>query len=256
MTWIQFVWILLTITGARSFGFGINRIIDRHIDAKNPRTQNREIPAGKISVRFAWIFTIASAILFVVSAGMLSKTCLVLSPIPLLLFAIYPFLKRWTLWTHLGLGIAWGIAPIGGWLAVRPQIFPLGSLTPVLLLSFFSIFWVAGFDIIYALLDEKFDRENHFQSMPAVLGTKNALRVSELFHVTAFLLLGLLVEIYLNHAAAFGALFMIGILFAVSHWKVSSEELTPQVINFAFFKVNAALGFMVLGLVLTGRLLI
>jgi 4-hydroxybenzoate polyprenyltransferase len=251
LSWVQVLWILLAVTGARSYGFGVNRILDRHIDVKNPRTKNREIPAGKISVRSAWIFSILSAGLFLFSAGMLSKICFWLSFIPLGLFTLYPLLKRWTIWTHLGLGIAWGIAPLGGWLAVRPQIFPFASLMPALLLALFCIFWVAGFDIIYALLDESFDRQNQVQSMPAVLGAKNALRISDLFHLVAFLLLGLLVEMYLNHPLAFVVLFISGFLFIVSHWKVASQELTPQVIDFAFFKINAVLGFTVLGLIVT-----
>lgn len=241
----QSIWIFLAVLGARASGFGFNRIIDRTIDSQNSRTRNREIPSGKISIFSASIFTAAMALLFMFSAGMLSKLCLILSPIPLVLFLVYPFLKKWTVGSHLGLGIAWGIAPLGGWLAIKPQIHPLSQLIPVFLLTGFSVFWVAGFDIIYALLDEEFDREKGLFSMPAVLGKKNALRISEISHSTAFLFLGLLVQNFLNHSITFFFLIIVGLLLIISHWKVQVNSFDSSLIDFAFFKVNAAIGFAV-----------
>lgn len=246
-----FLWIFLAVLGARSIGFGLNRIIDRTFDSKNPRTKDREIPSGKISLRSAWFFIFIASALYFISAGMISTLALFLSPIPPLLFFAYPFLKRWTIWSHLGLGIAWGIAPIGGWLAVFPQIHSFAQLKPVLLLSLFSVFWVAGFDIIYALLDERFDRENGLFSMPAFLGKKDALRVSEISHLIAFLFLGTLVQNYLNRPLPFLFLVIAGLLLIASHWKVQFQGLTPQTIHFAFFKVNAILGFVVFLLVVS-----
>ncbi len=246
----KFIWIFAAVLGARSAGFAMNRIIDCDLDAKNPRTKDREMPSGAISPAAAWTFTACSAGLFILAASQLSKTCLMLAPIPLVFFFIYPYLKRYTMWAHLGLGTAWGIAPLGGWLAVNPQIAPFRTMMPAILLALFCIFWVAGFDVIYALLDEKSDRENHIFSMPAILGEKNALRVSEIAHTAAVLFLGTLVQVYLNHPLSFGLLTVAGALLIVSHWRVQFHPLTPPNIDFAFFKVNAALGFVVLLLVI------
>ena len=149
------------------------------------------------------------------------------------------------MWAHLGLGIAWGIAPLGGWFAAYPQLFPLSHHAPAFLLSLFCIFWVAGFDVIYALLDQGFDRESGIFSMPALLGTEKALRVSRIFHFIAAGFLGALVQSYLHQPLSFLFLGLAGGLLLLSHWKVSTEPLGPSVIDFAFFKVNAALGFVV-----------
>lgn len=252
VSWRQYAWILLAVLGARSAGFAVNRIIDKDIDAANPRTRAREIPSGAISVPAGWVFVLISSALYIFSAFQLSPLCFALSPVPLALFLIYPFLKRFTVWAHLGLGVAWGIAPIGGWLALSPQITPWAQLAPALLLGGFSVFWVAGFDVLYAILDKNYDRESGLYSMPAVLGEKDALRASEIFHAAGFLFLGTLVQVYLNHALTFSFLALAGALLVLSHWKVRTRELTPPVIDFAFFKVNAALGFVVLFLVLAG----
>lgn len=228
----------------------MNRIIDKDFDALNPRTKEREIPSAKLSLNAAWISVFVASIFFIISAGMLSKLCLLLSPVPLALFLVYPFLKRFTLWSHLGLGVAWGMAPVGGWLAVSPSLHSLSTLLPISLLFLFCAFWVAGFDIIYALLDEDFDRENGLYSMPANLGKKNALRISEIFHAVAFLFLGALAHGNFNQPLSFLFLAIIGLLLIVSHWKVQFHPLTPPLIDFAFFKVNVALSFAILLLVL------
>ncbi|MBI4217482.1 MAG: 4-hydroxybenzoate octaprenyltransferase, partial [Elusimicrobia bacterium] len=208
-SWGIFFWIFLAVLGARSYGFGVNRWLDSAIDSQNPRTKDREIPSGKISLRSAKIFVLSAAAIFLFSAYRLSPLCFFLAPIPLILFTIYPFLKRVTIFSHLGLGLAWGVAPIGGWVAVRPHLFPLSEILPVLLLSLFCIFWVAGFDIVYALLDEDFDRQAGLFSLPAVLGRTDALRVSELFHLIAFLTLGTLTQIYLRDSLSFLLLFLV-----------------------------------------------
>lgn len=245
----EFFWILLAATSARAAGFGLNRIIDRKLDAKNPRTQSRELPSGEISLSSAWTFVIIASLVFIFSAGMLSLLCLLLSPIPLILFWLYPYLKRWTIWSHLGLGIAWGIAPLGGYLAVYPHTNPWGQLLPAMLLALFCIFWVAGFDVIYALLDEEFDKKAELFSIPARLGTKNALRISEILHVTAFLFLGTLTHLYFPTSSSFVFLALIGTFLILSHLKIQFQPLTPKLIDFAFFKVNGVIAFLVLGLV-------
>ncbi len=243
--WTQILWIVFAVMGARAAGFGFNRILDAKIDAKNARTQAREIPSGKISVSAAWIFTWSSAALFAFSAYQLSALCFWLSLIPIALFLIYPLLKRGTLWCHLWLGLSWGTAPLGGWLAVSPRILPFSQMAPALLLSGFCVFWVAGFDIIYALLDEKFDREHGVYSMPARLGQANALRAARLFHFISILFLGTLVQQVLNSPLSFMFLGLSGALLLISHFRVENEPLSPPVIDFAFFKVNAALAFVV-----------
>lgn len=241
----EFFWIFLAVLGARSAGFGLNRILDAGLDARNPRTADREIPSGKISLSGAWAFTGISALVFMVSAGRLSRTCFFLSFIPLLFFAVYPMLKRRTVLCHLGLGLAWGIAPLGGWFAVHPQILPLSRHLPAFLLAGFCIFWVAGFDIIYSLLDETFDRDNGIYSLPSVLGAFDALRVARIFHFLSLMFLGTLVRVYLHYPLSFGFLCLAGLLLALSHWRVANEPLSAPVIDFAFFKMNAALAFVV-----------
>lgn len=244
--------VFLAVLGARSAGFAMNRVIDRDIDAQNPRTKVREIPSGAISVQAAWTFIAVNSILFLIAAGMISKTCLMLAPIPLLLFFIYPFLKRFTIWAHLGLGIAWGIAPLGGYLAIDSSLSPFSRLAAPILLALFCIFWVAGFDIVYALLDEESDRKTGVRSLPAAMG-KDAIIVSELFHFAAFLILGFLVYQFLSSSTAFALWAAAGILLSISHWRIATEPLSPKLIDFAFFKINAALGFIVFFLVWFGR---
>ena len=245
-----YFWIFVAVFTARSAGFAMNRIIDHKIDKKNRRTQMREIPAGLISVRSAWIFVALHILIFFFAAYRIAPLCLWLSPVPMGLFLIYPFLKRWTAWTHLGLGLAWGVAPMGGWLAVSPELLPLSRLTPALLLVIFSIFWVAGFDVLYALLDMEFDQSEGLFSLPAAVGKIRAQRFAAGFHLIAYIFLALLAIGYLRNFASLSLLLLVGILFILSHWKVNANGVTPQVINFAFFKVNAAMGFVVLALII------
>ncbi len=248
----QALLIFFAVLGARSAGFAMNRVIDKDIDAKNPRTKIREIPSGIISVQSAWIFIAINSLIFLIAAALISPLCLMLAPIPLLLFFIYPFLKRFTMWAHLGLGIAWGIAPLGGFLAIDPAISPFERLIAPILLAVFCIFWVAGFDVVYALLDEQSDRETGVRSIPAALG-KDAIMVSELLHFAAFLILGLFVHGFLYNSVGLSLWGLTGALLAVSHWRIATEPLSPKLIDFAFFKINAALGFVVLFLVWFGR---
>jgi 4-hydroxybenzoate polyprenyltransferase len=163
---------------ARSAAMGFNRYVDRDIDAKNNRTAVREIPAGKISANAALFFVIASSILFITSTFFINSICFYLSPVALLVVLGYSFTKRFTALCHFILGIGLSLAPIGAWLAVTGEF----AVLP-LLFSFAVIFWVSGFDMIYALQDETFDRENKLYSIPAWLGKKGALRVSEIFHI-------------------------------------------------------------------------
>lgn len=234
--------ILAAGTGARTAALGLNRILDRHLDRQNPRTEKRELPSGAMSETEAWAVTGAGVVLFLAAAYGISPRCLRLAPIPLAIFLIYPLLKRFTMWAHLGVGAALAMGPLGAWYAVQLDFRDFGS---VLLLSLFTLFWVAGFDIIYATLDQDFDRAKELHSLPSRLGRDRALRVSAAFHAAAFLLLGILYLRALEGPVAALLLGLIGALLAAEHTLASDVDL-------AFFKINAVLGFVVLGFIAMG----
>lgn len=177
-TLILFILVILCMVFARSAAMAFNRYLDRSFDAKNPRTAIREIPAGVIKANNALLFTIVSSLLFVICTFFINRICFYLSPVALLVVLGYSYTKRFTPLCHLILGLGLSLAPIGAYLAVAGQF----ALLPVLF-SFTVLFWVSGFDIIYALQDEEFDKENKLYSIPAWLGKAKALRVSELLHV-------------------------------------------------------------------------
>lgn len=234
--------ILAAGTGARIAALGLNRILDRHIDRENPRTLNRELPSGAMSLAEACAVTGSGASLFLASAYGISPRCLLLAPIPIAIFLLYPLLKRFTMWAHLGVGAALAMGPLGAWYAVQLDFRDFGN---ALLLCLFTLFWVAGFDIIYATLDQDFDRSRGLHSLPSRLGRESALRVAALFHAAAFVLLLLLYWNALEGPLAALLLVFIGALLVVEHRRASDVDL-------AFFKINAALGFVVLGFVALG----
>jgi 4-hydroxybenzoate polyprenyltransferase len=234
--------ILAAGTGARTAALGLNRILDRQIDRENPRTGNRELPSGAMSAAEALAVTGAGVALFLATAYGISPRCLLLAPIPLVIFLVYPLLKRFTMWAHLGVGAALAMGPLGAWYAVQLDFRDFGN---ALLLCLFTLFWVAGFDIIYATLDQDFDRARGLHSLPSRLGRDRALRVSTAFHAAAFLLLGLLYLRALEGPLAALLLVLIGALLVAEHRSASDVDL-------AFFKINAALGFVVLGFVALG----
>ena len=176
--WHLFALVLLCMVTARSAAMAFNRYLDRHFDAQNPRTAIREIPAGIIHANSALWFTIVNCILFVVATGFINPLCFFLSPVALFVILFYSYTKRFTALCHLVLGLGLSLAPIGAYLAVTGQF----AVLPILF-SFAVLFWVSGFDIIFALQDEAFDRSQGLKSIPAALGTAKALRVSEVLHV-------------------------------------------------------------------------
>ncbi|MEP7235955.1 MAG: 4-hydroxybenzoate octaprenyltransferase, partial [Ignavibacteriota bacterium] len=193
--WITGIWILVAATGARTVGFAMNRIVDRHIDAKNPRTAIRDLPSGRMTIGQAWGVLFAGLILYLSAALQLNPVCLFLSPIPLLVFSIYPFLKRFTVLAHFGVGLSLALGPLGGYLALRP-VFDI-TIIPVALLTLFTWLWVSGFDIIYSTSDEEFDKREGLFSFPSRFGKKRALRYSGLLHLVAFALLaGLYFQVF------------------------------------------------------------
>ena len=175
---IKFILVLVCMVTARSAAMAFNRYLDRHFDEKNPRTAIREIPKGIISADSALQFTIACCLLFVITTYLINPVCFYLSPIALFVILFYSYTKRFTALCHLVLGLGLSLAPIGAYLAVTGRF----DVLPVLF-SFAVIFWVSGFDIIYALQDIEFDRSQQLHSIPAALGKKNALHVSELLHL-------------------------------------------------------------------------
>jgi len=177
-SWALLLKILLCMITARNAAMAFNRLIDSDIDAKNPRTANREIPSGKVSKRSAMIFIFVNTLLFVIFAATINRLCGLLSPLALIVLLGYSYTKFFTRWSHLVLGVALGIAPIGSYLAVTGSI----AVFPILL-SGLVISWVFGFDIIYALQDRDFDRENNLNSIPATTSVKKALIISLFAHV-------------------------------------------------------------------------
>ena len=228
---LLFLFVLGCMVTARSAAMAFNRYLDRHIDALNPRTAIREIPKGIIKPNQALFFTILSSILFVVFAALINKICFYLSPIALLVVLGYSYTKRFTPLCHLVLGIGLSLAPIGAFLAVTGVF----NLLP-LLFSFTVIFWVSGFDIIYALQDEDFDQSNKLYSIPAWLGKAKALRVSELLHLIAGIFV-LMAGIYGNFSFIYwiGASIFSGMLI-YQHSIVKPNDLSK--VNIAFMTAN------------------
>jgi 4-hydroxybenzoate polyprenyltransferase len=242
LTLRTFLLILAAGTGARVAALGLNRMLDRAIDAENPRTRNRELPAGAMSLAEAGWVTGSGIAVYLLAAVAISPRCLALSPIPLATFLLYPILKRFTMWAHLGVGASLAMGPLGAWYAVQLDFGDFGN---ALLLCLFTFFWVAGFDIIYATLDIDFDRSFKLHSLPARLGREKALGVSLAFHAVAFVLLAMLYFRALSGPLAAALLVLIGGLLFLEHRKANDVEL-------AFFRINAVVGFAVLGLVAAG----
>ena len=236
----QFLWIIVAMVGARSAAMAFNRIADRSIDAKNPRTASRALPAGLRSVGFVWAFTLVSAALFLLAAAMLNRLTLLLSPVALGCILLYSFTKRWTQFSHLVLGACLSIAPTGAWIAVRGAI---GSPVP-LLLSLVVLLWTAGFDVLYACQDYDFDRREGLRSIPARVGITRALWVARALHAAAFLALVWLFLITGLGPLAFGGVVATGALLVYQHRLVRADDLSR--LNAAFFTTNAFVSVILL----------
>ncbi len=177
-------WILVAMVGARSLAMALNRLIDADIDAKNPRTSGRELPAGRLTGSQVVVFSAVAFGLLLLAVSQLPPLTWVLWPIPVIAFVLYPYTKRITWLCHLALGLTIGLAPMGAWIAVT------GSIAPAAVLLWLAVAaWIAGFDIIYALLDVEFDRANGIRSVPARFGPDVALRITRILHVVTILLL-------------------------------------------------------------------
>jgi 4-hydroxybenzoate polyprenyltransferase len=223
--------IVIAMAGARTAAMGFNRIVDRHIDARNPRTARREIPAGVISLRAAWTLTLVATAVFVLAAWALGPLCVALSPLALLFLFGYSFTKRFTALCHLFLGLAIASGPAGAWIAVRGDF----GWPPGLLMIAVGA-WIAGFDILYALSDRDFDRSAGIHSIPARLGVTGALAVSALFHVVtvaALVLLGACAHLGVSYAIGVA---IVAALLVYEHAIVRPNDLSR--LNVAFFNLN------------------
>lgn len=236
--------ILVAASGARTAAFALNRIIDRELDARNPRTAVRELPSGRLSPAQAWGVFCAGTVVYLAASWAIAPICLALSPAPLAVFVIYPCMKRFTPLAHFGVGLALALGPAAGWFAVT---LAFRGLQPILLLFLFTFFWVAGFDIIYATQDTASDRREGLHSIPAALGDRRAVQVSGLLHIAAFGCLAALAWVELNRLAALPFLVLAGLLLYLEHRMAGNVAV-------AFFRINALLGFVVLALVLAGVL--
>ena len=176
--WITLIYIVLCMIFARNAAMAFNRLIDKDIDKENPRTKDREIPSAQISPRKALFFTIINSILFITVAGLINNTVLLLSPIALAIIILYSYTKRFTFLAHLFLGIGLSIAPAGAYIAVTETL----DLS-IVIISAIVLLWTSGFDIIYSLQDEEFDKNNNLFSIPAQFGRTNALRISTIIHI-------------------------------------------------------------------------
>jgi 4-hydroxybenzoate polyprenyltransferase len=247
-------WLLtaLAAVGARTAGMSLNRLIDRHIDARNPRTRVRELPAGRMRLAEAVALLAVSGAAYLAACAALGPWYLEVSVVPLAVFALYPYLKRFTALCHLGVGAALALAPLAGYAAAHPDLAHPG---PALALAAFALAWVTGFDIIYATLDEEFDRANGIHSMVVWRGRIGALRVSWALHAAAVAAVGLawLLVIRTSWAATrpwglASAACLLGVGFLLM-----LEQRLAQDVDLAFFKINVWVGAGVLVTVLAAR---
>ena len=234
-------WILVAMVGARSCAMAFNRLADADIDAKNPRTAMRAIPAGLITKGAVWCFTIISAGLLVFAAWRLNPLAFVLSPVALIVVMGYSYTKRFTALSHFWLGLALSISPVGAWIAVQ------GSFAlPPIILCLVVLLWTAGFDIIYACQDVNFDRKHGLRSIPAKIGIKWSLWLSSALHVIAVLLLisiPFLVELGLFYYIGVG---IVVLIFIYEHAIVKPTDLSR--VNLAFFTLNGMISLVLMAL--------
>lgn len=238
------LWVLVAMVGARSAAMAFNRLVDRRLDAANPRTSDRHLPQGTVSVAGAAVFTLLGAAVLVLAAWRLNALCLALSPVALLVTLGYSYTKRFTALSHLVLGLGLGIAPVGAWLAVT------GAFAPFpLWLSAAVMFWVAGFDTIYACQDVDHDRQAGLHSLAARLGTGRALVLSRVFHVLAIACMAAA----FRRAAPLGPVSLAGVavmtgLLAWEQALVRGGDLRR--LNRAFFEINSWVGMVLLAVVI------
>jgi len=236
--WRTFLWVTMAMVSIRTGAMALNRLIDHSIDAENPRTKSRALPAGLLTRPFTWTITLLAIAFFLFSTYQLNALCFYLSPIPILTVWIYPYAKKWTWLSHWILGLTLAMAPYGGWLAVRPE----WCLEPAFLsLAVFT--WVAGFDIFYSLQDQSFDQAKQLQSVPACFGTERAVQIAQVSHfltLVAFLGFGLIQHLGAFYWIGFA---VVSLLIYREHQLISKFGLAK--INEAFFNMNASVSLVI-----------
>ncbi|HEY9382912.1 MAG TPA: UbiA-like polyprenyltransferase [Gemmatimonadales bacterium] len=251
LTWQSVALVIVAFSAARWVAMGFNRIADRALDARNPRTMNRELPRGRLTLGQAWASVLLAALLFLTAAALLNPLCLMLAPLALLWITSYSFAKRFTWWPHLWLGASLAIAPAGGYLAVAGRWSEPGWLLPVIALAVAT--WVAGFDIFYALPDEQFDRAEGLRSAVVRLGLTRSILAAKLLHgvtIPALVLFGA--------GAGFGPWYYAGLVAAAGilvyeHHLVQPDDLSR--LDAAFFTMNGVMSVTVFAFALADRLL-
>src|SRR5690348_7754206 len=229
--WAKLGWIVVAMVSARSAAMAFNRVADAAIDAANPRTRTRALPAGTLTPAFVTTFVVVSCAVFILAASQLNHLALILSPIALAVLLLYSYTKRFTRWSHLVLGFALGIAPAAAWIAIR------GSLDPrILLLTGAVTFWVGGFDVLYACQDCEFDSSVGLHSVPRHYGIANALLLARIMHGAMLLLLVDVVIAFGLGKLAIAGVIMVAVLIAYEHSLISAKDLSK--LNAAFFTMN------------------
>ena len=245
------VWVVVAFTTARFAAMGFNRIVDREIDARNPRTRSREIPSGTMSVREASVGGVIASVVFFVAAWQLNMLCLILAPLALGWVLFYSYTKRFTRWSHLVLGVGLSIAPVGGYLAITGHWSDPWWMLIALAIAVAT--WVGGFDILYALQDVSFDRENGLYSVPSTFGEANALGIARILH---FVTVAALAVGGLGAGAGilyYAGVVVAGLLLLYEHSLVKANDFSR--LDAAFFTMNGVISIVFLGFVFTERLL-
>lgn len=234
---MQLLWIVVCMVSARTAAMAFNRWADAALDARNPRTQTRAIPAGQLSRGFVGVFTVVSAVVFVLAASRLNRLTLVLSPVALAVLLLYSYTKRFTRWSHLFLGLALGIAPSAAWIAVR------GTLDGrIVVLTVAVLFWVAGFDVLYACQDAEHDRACGLWSVPATFGIRQAFWMARAMHLLMLALLFWLVNLFGLGTPALAGVAVVAVLLLYEHLIVSPADLRR--LNAAFFTMNGVISIV------------
>jgi len=227
-------WIVVAMVSARSAAMAFNRLADAAIDASNPRTRTRALPAGLLSRQFVYSFVLVSCAVFVLAAAQLNRLTLYLSPLALAIVLLYSFTKRFTRWSHLVLGFALGIAPAAAWIAIRASLD-----ARILLLTAAVTFWVAGFDVLYACQDYDFDCRSGLHSLPRFFGIRNALWIARSFHVIMLFLLVALIDAFQLGMLASVGVAAVALLLGYEHSLVHADDLSN--LNAAFFTMNGVI---------------
>ncbi len=245
-SWRVFILVTIAMASARSAAMALNRIIDRKIDAANKRTQNRELVTGAVKLKEAYLFTAVSIVIFELSTYLINDLAFKLSPIALFFILTYSYTKRYTWLCHLYLGATDAIAALGGYVASSGTLSP-----PIWFLAGFVTFWIAGFDVLYALQDIEFDRSYGLHSIPAKFGERKAMLIARLFHAIAFTLLLVSMYLFKLHPVSLIGALIVAALLVVEHKLVDPKD--PNKINLAFFNINSYISVVLLFTFLVGR---